>query len=199
AYLVLARPLVTTLLEHGVMSANSSRLVAEVLQMFALGLLPFSFYLLLLRAFYARQDAKTPTLVNVVLNTVYAVFSLILFPALRVQGLALAHSLCYLCGALLAGYLLRRRAGRLDLARTLGALGRSTAASVVAAGAMALAVGAVNSVMGPSGERALVQLLAGAAAGGIAFLAAAKALRVEELDMLRRLLPGRSRTASGLG
>ena len=199
AYLVLARPLVTTLLEHGVMSANSSRLVAEVLQLFALGLVPFSFYLLLLRAFYARQDAKTPTLVNVVLNTVYALFSLVLFPAFRVQGLALAHSLCYLCGALLAGFLLRRRAGRLDFNRTLGALARSTAASLVAAGAMALAVGAVNSVMGPSGERALVQLLAGAAAGGIAFLAAAKALRVEELDMLRKLLPGRSRTASGLG
>ena len=199
AYLVLARPLVTTLLEHGVMSANSSRLVAEVLQLFALGLVPFSFYLLLLRAFYARQDAKTPTLVNVVLNTVYALFSLVLFPAFRVQGLALAHSLCYLCGALLAGFLLRRRAGRLDFSRTLGALGRSTAASLVAAGAMALAVGAVNSVMGPSGERALVQLLAGATAGGIAFLAAAKALRVEELDMLRKLLPGRSRTASGLG
>ena len=199
AYLVLARPLVTTLLEHGVMTAESSRLVAEVLQMFALGLVPFSFFLLLLRAFYARQDAKTPTVVNVVLNTVYAVFSFILFPLIRVQGLALAHSLCYVCGALLAGILLRRRAGRLDFARTFASLGRATVASVVAAGAMALAVGAVNSAMGPSGERALVQLLAGAVAGGIAFLGAAKALRIEELDMLRNLLPGRSRTSSGLG
>ena len=199
AYLVLARPLVTTLLEHGVMEADSSRLVAEVLQLFALGLVPFSFYLLLLRAFYARQDAKTPTVVNVVLNTVYAVFSLILFPALRVQGLALAHSLCYLCGAVLAGILLRRHAGRLDFSRTLASLGRATAASVVAAGAMVLAVAAVNSAMGPSGERALVQSVAGVMAGGIAFLGAAKVLRVEELDMLRNLLPGRSRTPSGLG
>ncbi len=167
--------------------------------MFALGLVPFSFYLLLLRAFYARQDAKTPTLVNVVLNTVYAVFSVILFPALRVQGLALAHSLCYVSGALLAGILLRRRTGRLDLARTFASLGRATAASVVAAGAMLLAVAAVNSVMGPSGERALVQSVAGVVAGGVAFLGAAKMLRIEELDMLRNLLPGRSRTTSGLG
>ena len=198
-YLVLSRPIVTTLLEHGVMSANSSRLVAEVIDMFALGLVPFSFYLLLLRAFYARQDAKTPTLVNVVLNTVYAVFSLILFPALRVQGLALAHSLCYLSGALLAGILLSRRIGGLDSARTFGALGRAALASAVAAGAMLLAVAAVDSVMGPSGERALVQSVAGVIAGGIAFLGAAKTLRIEELDMLRNLLPGRSRTTSGLG
>lgn len=198
AYLVLARPLVTTLLEHGVMSAGSSRLVAEVLQLFALGLVPFSFYLLLLRAFYARQDAKTPTLVNVVLNTVYAVFSLILFPAFRVQGLALAHSLCYVSGAVLAGVLLSRRMGGLDVGRTFGALGRAAGASAVAAGAMVLAVAGVDTVMGPSGARALVQLAAGGLAGGIAFLGAAKALRVEELDTLRNLLPGRSRSSSGL-
>ena len=138
-------------------------------------------------------------MVNLVLNAVYAVLSLALFPALRVQGLALAHSLCYLVGALLAGVLLSRRIGGLDSARTFGALGRAAAASVVAAGAMLLAVAAVDSAMDPSGERALVQSVAGAAAGAIAFLGAAKALRVEELDKLRNLLPGRSRTSSGLG
>jgi putative peptidoglycan lipid II flippase len=198
AYLVLARPLVTTLLEHGVMEAESSRLVAEVLQMFALGLVPFSFYLLLLRAFYARQDAKTPTLVNVVLNTVYAVFSLLLFPAFRVQGLALAHSLCYVSGAVLAGVLLSRRTAGLDIRRTVGALGRAAGASAVAAGAMIVAVAGVDSVMGPSGERALVQLVAGGLAGGVAFLVAAKVLRVEELGTLRNLLPGRLRSSPGL-
>jgi hypothetical protein len=89
--------------------------------------------------------------------------------------------------------------GGLDSARTFGALGKAAAASVVAAGAMLLAVAAVNSVMGPSGERALAQSVAGVVAGGIAFLGACKALRVEELDMLRNLLPGRFRASSGLG
>ncbi len=198
-YLVLSRPLVTTLLEHGVMSANSSRLVAEVLDMFAIGLVPFSFYLLLLRAFYSRQDARTPTVVNVVLNTVYAVFSLILFPAFRVQGLAMAHSLCYVAGAALAGVLLSRRIGGLDTARTFRALGRAAAASLVAAGAMFAALQGVNALMGPGGERALAQLVAGVVAGALAFLGAARLLRIEELDTLRNLLPGRSRAAPGLG
>jgi putative peptidoglycan lipid II flippase len=198
-YLVLSGPLITTLLQHGVMSADSSRLVAEVLQMFALGLVPFSFFLLLLRAFYARQDARSPTLVNVVVNVVYGVFSLALFPLLRVQGLALAHTLCYVTGAVLAGVMLSRRVGGLDAARTSAALARAAAASVVAAGAMFAGVRAVNGIMGPSGERALVQLLVGAAAGGLAFLAAARILRIEELDMLRSLLPGgRARAAADL-
>ena len=180
------------------MSAGSSRLVAEVLDMFALGLVPFSFYLLLLRAFYARQDARTPTLVNVVLNAVYAVLSLILFPLARVQGLALAHSLCYLVGAVVAGVLLSRRIGGLDRRRVVEALGRAAAASAVAAAAMGLAVAGVNSVMGPGGERALAQLVAGAAAGAAAFLVAARILRIEELRTLANLLPGRRRDASDL-
>jgi len=198
-YLVLSRPLITTLLEHGVMSAASSRLVAEVLNMFALGLVPFSFYLLLLRAFYARQDARTPTLVNLAVNTVFAAFSLILFPALRVQGLAVAHSLCYLVGATLAGIMLWRRLGGLDAGGTVAALGRAAAASVAAAGAMFLGVEAVNAVVGPGGERPLVQLVVGATAGGLAFLVAAKVFHVEELATLRGLLPGRSRAAPDLG
>jgi hypothetical protein len=63
---------------------------------------------------------------------------------------------------------------------------------------MIVAVAGVDSVMGPSGERALVQLVAGGLAGGVAFLVAAKVLRVEELDTLRNLLPGRLRSSSGL-
>ncbi|MDQ3896305.1 MAG: hypothetical protein M3326_03470, partial [Actinomycetota bacterium] len=82
---------------------------------------------------------------------------------------------------------------------TTTALLRAAAASAVAAAAMALAVAGVNAVMGPSGERALAQVVAGVVAGGVAFLGAAKALRIEELDLLRKLLPGRSRAGSGLG
>lgn len=190
AYLVLSRPLITTLLQHGVMSSGSSRLVANVLEMFSLGLVPFSFYLLLLRAFYARQDAKTPTLINVVVNTVYALFSLMLFPAFHVPGLALAHSLCYLTGSIVAGVLLARRIGGLETSRTAAALGRAAAASLAAAAAMVAGVQVMGALMHAGGERALAQLVVGGAAGGLVFLAAARALQVEELDMLRSLLPG---------
>lgn len=200
AYLVLSRPLITTLLEHGVMSAHSSLLVADVLELFSLGLVPFSFYLLLLRGFYARQDARTPTLINIVVNTVYAVFSFLLFPLWHVPGLALAHSLCYLTGSIVAGVLLARRAGGLDAARVASALGRTAAASAVAGAGMLATVQAIKMVIPAGGERALVELLAGAAVGGLVFLGAARLLRIEELDSLRNLLPGlRPRTASPLG
>jgi hypothetical protein len=47
--------------------------------------------------------------------------------------------------------------------------------------------------------RALVQVVAGSAAGLVAFVVAARLLGVEELDALARLLPGRARRRLGLG
>jgi putative peptidoglycan lipid II flippase len=89
---VLAEPIIRLLLEHGVMRARSVDLVAGVLRFFVLGLVPFSLFQLLLRAFYALQDTKTPFLVNcgaVALNTAVNVPMFLLF---RVEGLAAGHA-----------------------------------------------------------------------------------------------------------
>jgi putative peptidoglycan lipid II flippase len=190
AYVVLGRPLIETLLEHGVMGVRSSQLVASVLAMFAVGLFPFSAFLLLLRAFYARQDARTPLIANVVENVVTVVLDFVLYPHLRVRGLALAHSLGYVVGAVLAAVLLTRRTAGLEWRRTLGELAKVVVASVAAGVAMAVvsaaAKGAVSGAL-----RGPAQLVSGAVVGGGVFLAVAVALKVEDLSVLRRLLPRR--------
>jgi putative peptidoglycan lipid II flippase len=191
ALVVLAHPIVEVLLEHGVVRADSSDLVASVLQMFAIGLLPFSAYQLLMRAFYTRQDARTPALVNVVENAVTVGLDFALFPSLEVKGLALAHTLGYVVGSLVAAGILVRRVGGLQPRRTLLAVGKVTAASGVAAGAMVGVAALVRAGVDPGEGRALLELgLAGLAGLGV-FLALARALAVEDLALLRRLLPGR--------
>ena len=179
AYLALARPLISTLLEHGVVSAGSSELLARMLQLFAIGLLPFSLFLLFLRAFYARQDARTPMLVNLVLNAVFIAATVALFPAIDVRGLALAHSLCYVAGAVVAGRLLARRVGGLRLRPAARVLARVAVASALAWVAMVVVVDRLNADV--------VQLVAGGLAGAIVFLAACRLLRVDDLTEMRRI------------
>jgi len=189
AYLVLARPLVELLLQHGVMSARSSALVAAVLKNFAIGLLPFSAFLLFLRAFYARQDARTPLMINIVENAVTVALDFALFPGLGVRGLALAHSLGYVVGAALAAVLLARRIGGLEWARTLTDLAKVALASTAAAAAMALALAAAHRLVGPGVFRAPAELTLAGGSGIAVFVAVVCALRVEEVATLRRLLP----------
>lgn len=188
AYLVLSRPLIRVLLEHGVMQAESGELVAGVLDMFVLGLLPFSAYLLFVRAFYARQDARTPVLVNLIDNVVTLGLAFALFGSLEVRGLALAHSVGYLVAAVAAGYLLARRVGGLEGRHTVRELGKVVAASAAATATMAAGVAVVASVTDPGDVRAVLQLVVAGGAGLAVFVAVARALSVEDLALLARLV-----------
>jgi putative peptidoglycan lipid II flippase len=180
AYLALARPLISTLLQHGVVSAGSSDLLARMLQLFAVGLLPFSLFLLFLRAFYARQDARTPMLVNLVLNVVFVGATVALFPSIDVRGLALAHSLSYAAGAMVAGRMLSRRVGGLRLGPAARVLARVAVASALSWVVMAVTVHR----LGPD----VVQLVAGGLAGAVVFVGACRALGVDDLAEMRRIL-----------
>ncbi len=192
-YLVLSRPLIQTLLQHGVASSASTPLLSSTLQMFALGLVPFSAFLVLLRAFYARQDARTPVAINVVSTGSEVVFALILFPHLEIRGLALAHSLSYLVGAVIAAVVIGRRLGGLETLHTLRELGKAVAATLVAVGAMLLVQAAVPSLIAPGGVRAVTELVAAGGAGAVAFIVAARAVGAEDLALVTTLLPARLR------
>jgi putative peptidoglycan lipid II flippase len=191
-YLVLADPLVSILLQHGVAKQASADLVAGVLRMFAVGLVPFAAFLLLSRAFYARQDNRTTAMWNILAVGVTVALDFALYPVWDVRGLALAHSLGFLVGSVVLAVILTRRVGDLEARRTLNELVKVAAASILAADAMLAVVALSQWALDAGDARSLVQLALGGAAGVAAFLWAAARLRVEDLSLLRRLVPGRS-------
>jgi putative peptidoglycan lipid II flippase len=193
AYLVLGRPLIQALLEHGVVRSGSVDLVASVLALFAIGMLPFSAYSLLMRAFYTRQDARSPALINIAENGVTIALDFALFPSLGVKGLALAHTVGYVVGCVVAVARLRGPVGGLGGRRLVRDLGTVVLASAVCAAVMAAIVALTDSAMNPGDVRALVQLVIGGGAGLGAFLLVASALKVRDLDVFKRLLPARFR------
>lgn len=192
AYLVLAGPLMEVLLEHGVAKSASAELVASVLRLFAIGLIPFSAFLLLSRAFYARQDNRTTAVWNILAVGVTVALDFALFPVIDVRGLALAHSMGFVVGSIVLALLLRRRVGPLGARKTLTEFGKVTVASVVAGGVMLLAL-VIGDALLPAGEaRALFQLVLGGLGGTGAYLLVAHRLGVEDLALLTRLLPRRA-------
>ena len=193
-YLVLARPIVRLLLEHGVAGPESSALVANVLVYFAIGLFSFSAFMLFLRAFYAMEDTRTPALINVFAVGVNTVANLLLFPVLGVPGLALGHAIAYTFAAVTAAVVLRRRIGGLEG----GALARGMSKIVVAAAATGGAawLGAhvlAGSVSAETFGGQLTQVGVGVGLGLVTFVLAALALRIEEFDLVKRTLLARSR------
>jgi putative peptidoglycan lipid II flippase len=195
-YLVLAKPIVRLLLEHGATKAVSAELVSEVLFAFAIGLFAFSAFQFLLRASYAMQDTRTPALVNVAAVTVNVLVDLVFFFVLDlgVPGLALGHAVSYWFASTVLLLLIRRRIGPIG--------GRRIAASLVRILVAGLATAAVAWLVAEGFERWLgtttiaaqtAQVLGAVVAGLAVFIASAAALRIEEVGLVRRQIGARWR------
>ena len=191
-YLALAGPIVRLLLEHGVVTGASTELLTRVLMVFVLGLVPFSTFQLLARAFYALQDTRSVFLLNIASTGTNVVADLVLFALLpkpwKVPGLALGHVLAYTLGSTLLLTVLSRRISGVDGARILRAVARMLAAGVV----MYLVTTVVGRAVGGLSEagfgRDLITVVAGVAAGLVTYLGLARLLRIEELGLLLGLL-----------
>ena len=167
---------------------------ADVLQGFAIGLVPFSVYLFTLRGFYAQQNTRTPFFINTIENACNVLLALALFPALGVRGLSLAYAGAYAIAAVLALVLLQRRVGdllpgpvRTHRAQVDRRAPRRSASS------RRCAPGAIGH---DTPVRAAIAAAVGAVAGGIVYVAVLAALRSDELRGLARVLRrrGASRT-----
>jgi putative peptidoglycan lipid II flippase len=195
-YLVLARPIVRLLLEHGVAGPASGDLVAEVLVLFALGLFPFSAFQLLLRASYAMQDTRTPALVNIAATALNVAANLVFVLALDlgVRGLALGHATSYVFAATLLFLRVRARAGGLGGERLASSIGRVLVVGIATAAAAGLVAAGMARWLGTAtlGTQA-AQVLSAVVAGLAVFLASSAALRIEEVEMVRRQVVGRWR------
>lgn len=191
-YLALAVPIVRVLLQHGVMSGQSTHLLARLLALFSIGLFPFCLFQLALRAFYAMQDTRTPAIINVFAVGLNTAVNFIYYRYLNVEGLALGHATAYAFAALVAVIVLRRRLGGLDGRRLAPALGRILMAGAATGGAAWLVSRLVGTWLGTAslGPQVL-QVGGGVLAGFGAFLALAVALRMPELKLIRESLPRR--------
>ncbi|HLZ36856.1 MAG TPA: murein biosynthesis integral membrane protein MurJ [Mycobacteriales bacterium] len=189
-------------LGYGNMSVADARFVGVVLAAFAVGLVPFSAFQLLLRAFYALHDTRTPALLNIVVNAVNVVLaiglSLALRPHQRVVGLALAHALSYVVGLALMAGALRGRLGGLDGMRIARTIARLTLAAAIGAVTAYLLGTLTWDRLGVDPLTSLAALAVGAAAGGGLFVLGARFLQVTELSPVAEALLGRSRFGRSL-
>lgn len=190
-FIVFGPRLATLFLAHGNTTLAEAQLAGGVLAAFGVALVPFAAYQVMLRAFYALQDTKTPALVSVgvaaVSIAVNFAFAATLTSGDRVIGLALGFAASYVAGLAAFVVLLRRRLGCLDGYRVM-----RTHVRLVVAALLSGLVGyglrrLLGLVVGPGWAGSLVVV---AVAGGIAvavFVGMATRMRVAEVRGLRQL------------
>ena len=219
AMLIVFGPTITTVLfSFGAGSGPAATYTGVVVTGFALGLLPFSVFYLLLRGWYSVEDTRTPFLVTVLFNLVMLAIAVPLYaavpPGLKVLSLALAYAGSYWVTLLVSWGLLSRRLGGLRSGATAAAVGRIVAAGALAGLAglaaayllrrafIALTHRDLGSALVGHPVFALVTLLIGGTITVVVYLGACRLLRIADLDqvlaMIRSRLPGlRGRAVTG--
>ena len=180
---VIGEPVGIALFSGGNNSATDASRLGLALAVSAFGLLPYALVMLQLRVFYAMKDARTPTLIMVVMTTV-KIPLLYLCPVLLdgkqvVLGAMMVNSLTFVVGAIMGQVWLWVSLGNLRSKRALGVILFTVVASMLGVFAAVL-VGNVVPDFGVRTTAWIKLVLQGLVGLGVSFGVLA-ALKVEEL------------------
>jgi putative peptidoglycan lipid II flippase len=210
--MVLATPITAVLFQRGAFGYAESLSTARALSAFAIGLWSVSMVRVIVPAFYAVHDTRTPVVAATCGFVANAVFSVLLMGPvaatgdsrfadaiaalarsvwlfdLRHVGLALATSLSTAVNLVILAALLRRHLGRLGVAELLPSFVRSLLASIVMIPALRYVAALTDwSQSGALGVHAAV-LLGAIGVGGGVFAVVALLLGGDEIQALTRSL-----------
>jgi putative peptidoglycan lipid II flippase len=184
----LAPELTTMFFAHGSTRISDALMIANVLQAFAVTLLPFAVFQLLLRVFYALADTRTPALIsviNVAISITLSVTGSKVLPVDQIiEGISIALGISWTIGCVIAALLLRRRIGRLGAGRLFRTHLKITMAAVPSL-AFAFAVHSLFvAVFYYEPLSSLGALIIGGAGGAALYVLVARRLRVAEVETL---------------
>ncbi|MDP9393405.1 MAG: murein biosynthesis integral membrane protein MurJ [Actinomycetota bacterium] len=195
AFLVLGPELLTVLYQWGEVSVEGARHMGRILAAFAPGLVAFSAHHLVLRAFYAQEDTRTPFFLTVpiaALNVVGVLVARAVLPLeLQTIGMAAGYSLAYAVGLAISVVVLRRRLGSLDGSRVVRAYVRIALAAGVAATLAWAATRGLTAWLDTGLPGAVVAVVAGCVVLLVSYVVLARRMRVQELDALLAVVGAR--------
>jgi putative peptidoglycan lipid II flippase len=179
---VLRRPIVGVALQHGEFNAGNALATSRALGGFAIGLVGFSVYLFVLRAFYAHGDTRTPFVINLFENVINIALAVALHGRFGVLGLGLSFGIAYLVSALWALQVLGYKVPSFPVGDVLRALARMGVAALLCAEAAWLVA---EQVGGNAGWAGIWRLTAGTLTALVVYIAALIAMRAPEVRQLR--------------
>ena len=193
-FLSLGIPMCTLI--FGSSGTSEATNMGYMLMAFGLGLIPYSVQYVVLRAFYAYEDTRTPFYNTVIVAAGNASLSALCFFVLparwSVAGMAASYGVAYAIGVGVAWSRLRKKlGGDLDGARVMRTYARLCIASVPAALLSGAACYGIAQALGQGVLGSFAALLGGGAVLLGVFFVAARRMRIEELNSLVGMVRGR--------
>lgn len=185
---LLSGPIVRLIFRHGHVTTLAAQQMGLLLAIMAIGLPFFSVVSLMVRAFYALKDTRTPVRVAMVDFVINIALSLILIRYLEVLGIVIASTTAIVCQAVLLQRALVRRLPEMHIAPLLPSVGKVVAGAAVMVGVVSGGLRGFGA-LGLSGRVADLVAVAGLIPLGVASYGAVLwILRIEGRDDLEAML-----------
>lgn len=155
--IVLREPIVALLFKRGAFDASTVRLTAHALLYYAVGLWAFSGVRIVVSAFYAMQDTKTPVQIALISVIGNIILGIILMRPLGHGGLALSTSLASMLNLVLLIRSLRKKMGSIALSLITKSAGKTLFCSAL----MGIVVWWLSLGILPQAEGSVYHLLGG--------------------------------------
>ncbi|WP_052305614.1 MULTISPECIES: murein biosynthesis integral membrane protein MurJ [Thermomonospora] len=196
---VLGPEIIAVALEHGEVDREAGLAIAHIMQVFAVALVPFAAYQLMLRVFYAHNDTRTPAFIAVATVGTNIAAAITVYNVLEAEkvaiGIAAGFAVANTVGLLVSWAVLRRKLGGLDGRRITGTHLKLLVAVWPLVGFAYAAQAVMEAWLGTGFVAALLALIIGGTGGCALYVLFARLLRVAEvqtmLSMVARRLPGR--------
>ena len=183
--IVLREPIIRLLFERGAFDAEATKITAQTLAFYSVGLVSMAGQMLFSRAFYALKDTVTPMFVTIMSVGFNVLFNALLIGPLKHAGIALGTALSLTTSMIILWIFLRRKIGPFGGRKLFVSLSKSALASVV----MGVAIYYGRAFL-TADTLSLLALQVGTVvlAGAALYFAAAYILRIEELKQGLSLL-----------
>lgn len=182
ALIVLARPIVQALFERGTFGPSATALTASLLPFAAVGLVALAANVVLTRCCFACKETAIPVIISIVTVVLNVLLSVVWLPTLGGRGLLLANSVSQMFQALLLLGLVARLVSGIDWLSLGASILKIAVASVAMFGALHW-IQALGVTPEPSLASRAWYLIGQVAIGAAVFIAVARAIGVEELDL----------------
>jgi putative peptidoglycan lipid II flippase len=188
AILALSEPMIRLVYQRGEFGPSETVLVGTALFWFAFSLPTNGLYLLQTRTFFSLQRPWQATGLAVIDLVVSGVAALALYKPFGVGGVVAGTGIGTSTAVVAQAMILRHELGGLEFGSLFSTTARITIASAALAGISWGIWHVLHDAMGTGLADQIIALGAGLGAGGIAYLAMAKLLRIAELEQILRLV-----------
>lgn len=178
---IFSKDIISVIYERGEFTAESTLITSSILTFFSAGIIGSGIVEVMNKAFYAKQDTKSPLIAGIIMIIINVILCVTLSKFLDVKGLALATSITAIVNAITLMYMANK-----NVKIITKKLGTFIAKVVISALVMGVVVYLLNNYLQASSLINIFRMIIGASMGVVTYYLMTYLLKVNEIKLFKK-------------